>query len=513
MDRGAQQRWPLRVRPVTRDALSYQPGEVVGDRYRITGVLGRGGFGAVYAAEHLGTEQPVAVKMMSPPAHDTEAVERFLREARITAGLQHRNTVRVFDVGRAADGPLYMVMEMLRGPTLEQVLQNLAEHKRPMTEAEAIDVAAAILKSLTEAHVAGLVHRDLKPANIMIHRAPGLPDQVKVLDFGCSHSADSTLTGEGVIVGTPGYMSPEQCRSDPVDPRTDLYAVGIILFRCVTLRLPYEDKSVLALMYRQANEPPPNPGDVAPQPLSPAFSALVLRALSAEPADRFANATEMRKAFEGHLGSLVNAATMDSRAIPVVSRASAESGVLLANVVNAANVRAETVSRAPVLELPTTDQPPINAAADAATRFEQKVAAVPTLTTAPAAPAPVVAQRSFVLWAAAALGLTLVGAAAVLVGQDAPPVAAAIPAPLAALAPAPAAPTAPVPAPPGAPAQLPAPVAAVVPSPATATAAAPPPAPSVERRPHGPRVNPTSAAAPPTEPGTRTKLKPRLVDD
>ncbi len=233
---------------MTKDALSYVPGDVVAGRYRITGVLGRGGFGAVYAGQHLGTEQPVAIKMMSASVEDQDAVQRFFREARITAKLTHPNSVRVFDVGRDGDGPLYMVMEMLRGPTLEQLLQGLAERGRPLSEAETIEIAVAVLRSLAEAHAAGLVHRDLKPANIMLHRVPGVADQVKVLDFGCSHTADSNLTTEGTVMGTPGYMSPEQCLGEPVDPRSDLYALGVVLFRCVTLRLPFTDQSALTLL-------------------------------------------------------------------------------------------------------------------------------------------------------------------------------------------------------------------------------------------------------------------------
>ncbi|MBM4344736.1 MAG: protein kinase [Deltaproteobacteria bacterium] len=321
---------------MTRDALSYLPGDTVADRYRIQGVLGRGGFGAVYAAEHLGTGQPVAVKMMSAPPDDPAAVERFFREARITAALTHASTVRVFDAGRDGDGPLYMVMEMLRGPTLEQLLAGLAQRNRPMAVAEAVGVGSAILRSLAEAHAAGLVHRDLKPANIMVHRVPGLPDQIKVLDFGCSSAADAHATGESAV-GTPGYMSPEQCTGDPVDARSDLYAVGVILFRCITLRLPFEDRVALTLMYKHAHEPPPDPCQVAPQPVDHAFCALVLRALAKAKDDRFADATAMRHALAAFGGALMadpatrhgHRLTTDGGAMPV--------GAMLARLVDAAH--------------------------------------------------------------------------------------------------------------------------------------------------------------------------------
>lgn len=196
-----------------RDAFSYQDGDELAGRYRVGHALGRGGFGAVYTGEHLGTHQQVAIKMLSPPSSEGEVArehhERFLREARITARLAHPNTVRVFDVGEAADGPLFLVMELLRGPTLEHVLSRLEEREQTMSELAAIHIALPVLGSLAEAHNAGLVHRDLKPANIMLRGVSGNEPVVKVLDFGCSRTIDSELTSDGIVLGTPGYMSPE----------------------------------------------------------------------------------------------------------------------------------------------------------------------------------------------------------------------------------------------------------------------------------------------------------------
>ena len=323
---------------MNKDALSYLPGDAVADRYRITGVLGRGGFGAVYAAEHLGTGQPMAIKMMSAPPHDAIAVERFFREARITAKLAHANTVRVFDAGRDGSGPLYMVMEMLRGPTLEQVLQGLTQRRRPLTVPEAVELGGAILRSLAEAHRAGLVHRDLKPANIMLHRVPRLPDQVKVLDFGCSLAVDSQLPPESATVGTPAYMSPEQCLAATIDARSDLYTVAVILFRCVTLRLPFEDRVALTLLYKHAHQAPPDPCRVAPQELPPAFCQLILQGLAKDKADRFADAATMRKALQAFVSpGLASAPTqMGHRAARgTVDR---QLGAVLARVIDAATV-------------------------------------------------------------------------------------------------------------------------------------------------------------------------------
>jgi len=305
--------------------MSYVPGDMVAGRYRVTGVLGRGGFGAVYSGEHLGTQQPVAIKMLTSHEQDGDAAQRFYREARITAKLSHPNTVRVFDVGQEEGGPLYLVMELLNGMSIEQLLVKLTELRRPMTEAEALAFADPVLRSLAEAHAAGLVHRDLKPANVMLHCVNGAA-MVKVLDFGCSHTQDSQLTSEGLVIGTPGYMSPEQCRGEAVDARSDLYALAVILYRAVTGRLPFEDSSPLTLMYRHANDVVPDPREVSMQEISPAFAKLLMQGLAKAPQDRFADATAMRKALEsyasqlqqtriGHRGDLAGGATPDPTAL------------------------------------------------------------------------------------------------------------------------------------------------------------------------------------------------------
>ena len=196
------------------DATLVHSGDVIDGRYRVTGVLGRGGFGAVYAAEHTGTQQKIAIKMMLPNAAgvDEAEVRRFHREAQVTANLRHPNTVRVIDVGQAKTGAMYIAMELLHGPTLEQVLRDRAAVGKVLPPHEVIDIGVQVLRSLQEAHKQGLVHRDLKPANIML--CEGDDDEattVKVLDFGIARQQDSSLTGAGTSLGTQAYMSPEQC--------------------------------------------------------------------------------------------------------------------------------------------------------------------------------------------------------------------------------------------------------------------------------------------------------------
>ncbi len=291
-----------------RDATSYGAGDELGGRYRLTGVLGRGGFGAVYAGEHKGTGQRIAVKMLSAGGGSDEASERFYREARITANLSHPNTVRVFDVGEAENGPLYLVMELLRGPTLEQVLASLDKKCVGMSETQAAALMIPVLSSLAEAHAAGLVHRDLKPANLMLHDVAGSEPVVKVLDFGCSHTTDSNLTQQGSVLGTPGYMSPEQCRGEEVTASSDVYSLAVILYRCVVGKLPFDTNQALQLIYKHAHEDVPDPRDRAEdRHVSDAMARILNRALARESCNRYESAREMRHALESARTTLHNA--------------------------------------------------------------------------------------------------------------------------------------------------------------------------------------------------------------
>ena len=281
-------------------STTFEAGAIIGDRYRVIDTIGRGGFGAVYSAEHTGTGQDIALKVMLSDQADVDraAVRRFYKEAQVTAQLKHPNTVRVFDVGQTAGGALYIAMEMLHGPTLEDVLRELGAQGTAMTERAAIDFAIPVLRSLGEAHTLDLVHRDLKPANIILSEVVDDEPVVKVLDFGIARTRDSSLTGAGTALGTPAYMSPEQCLGRAVDGRSDVYALGVILFRAVTGRTPFDDRNPLTLMYKHAHEPPPNPRPLAKSEISEGFVACVLRALAKPPEERFASARDMRTALE-----------------------------------------------------------------------------------------------------------------------------------------------------------------------------------------------------------------------
>ncbi len=276
--------------------------EVIDDRYRVTGLLGRGGFGAVYTAEHTGTGQAIALKVMvvgDGGAPDVGAVRRFYKEAQVTAQLRHPNTVRVFDVGQTQTGALYIAMELLHGGTLEERFNALAAQGEVLGVRGGLDVAIPVLRSLAEAHRNDLVHRDLKPANIMLSEVVEEDEPlVKVLDFGIARTQDSSLTGQGTALGTPAYMSPEQCMGGAVDGRSDLYSLGVILYRSVTGRLPFEDRNPLTIMYKHAHAELEPVQTAARVPVSSSFAAIVHRAMAKQPGARFATAREMRSALE-----------------------------------------------------------------------------------------------------------------------------------------------------------------------------------------------------------------------
>ena len=289
----------LQHRPAS-ETYNFKVGHVLANRYRLQKMLGRGGFGAVYAGEALSTGQRVAIKVLLLQEGDeqssSEAARRFFQEAKITSQLQHPNTVRLFDFGQAEDGALFMALELINGPTLDQKLRELKELATAMTQEAALDLANAVLGSLAEAHAVGLVHRDLKPQNLMYAEMPGGDSVVKVLDFGIARTHDSTMTGQGSLLGTPAYMSPEQCRGVAVDGRSDLYALGLVLFRCVTGRLPFENDNPMSLIFMRLTESVPDPRSLSKVPISDGFAELILRSLAVEPQDRFADAPAMRAA-------------------------------------------------------------------------------------------------------------------------------------------------------------------------------------------------------------------------
>jgi serine/threonine protein kinase len=263
---------------------------LLSNRYRIEELIGRGGMATVYRGTDRVLGRSVAVKILADQlARDPTFVERFRREARAAAGLSHPGVVAVFDTG-SDDGIHYIVMELLEGRTLEEITR--AEGR--VLPDRAVDIAAAVCTALSAAHRQGLIHRDVKPANIMI--APS--GSVKVMDFGIARAMDSnTLTQTAMTLGTAAYLSPEQAQGDPVDARSDLYSLGVVLYEMLTGRPPFEADSPLAVAYKHVREDPPPPSRLNDD-LTPALEAVVLRAMAKDPAARYQTAEDLRRDLE-----------------------------------------------------------------------------------------------------------------------------------------------------------------------------------------------------------------------
>ena len=302
-------------------------GHVFDEKYRLDARLGGGGMGTVYRATHLLIDRPVAIKVLSQRfVGDETAQQRFRREARAAGRMQHANAVSVTDFGATADGYLYIVMELLEGQTLRDVLMR----EGPLDVARAVSIMLQTCAAVAAAHDAGLIHRDLKPANILIAQRPDTPAVVKVLDFGVAkfaveEQADDdyqTLTQVGALIGTPRYMSPEQCSgSGPVTPASDVYSLGIILYEMLSGAPPFNAETPLAIVFRQVSAPPPPLPATVPEKLR----AIVERALAKDPAKRFLNAEELRE----ELLSAAQALGLEhsaSRATPLTLKALRDSG-------------------------------------------------------------------------------------------------------------------------------------------------------------------------------------------
>ena len=268
------------------DDAGLLPGTVLG-KYQIVKQLGSGGMGSVYEAVHRDIAKPVALKTLSARlASEPAAQARFLREAASASRLTHPHVVDVNDYGSDA-GITYLVMELLRGEDLGALL---TREPVGISAERTADIMLAVCAGVFAAHEVGVVHRDLKPPNIFLSRG-SLNDIVpKVLDFGISKLLDeqmsTTLTGTGTVMGTTPYLSPEQVAGRPVDARSDQYTLGVILYECATGRRPHEGENIFAIMRSIADGRFRRPRELRPD-LSPAFEAVILRAMSHDPAPRF----------------------------------------------------------------------------------------------------------------------------------------------------------------------------------------------------------------------------------
>lgn len=266
-------------------------GKLIASKYQVEALIGEGGMGKVYRAQQIALDKPVVLKVLRQSLlSDERTVARFQREAKAASRLNHPNSISILDFGQAEDGALYIAMEYVSGRDLHQILSR----EWPLSEHRVIRIIGQVLSALQEAHSAGVIHRDLKPENIMVEpRRGGEVDFVKVLDFGIAKIQDSTgdegpaLTRAGFVCGTPEYMSPEQARGAPLDARSDLYAVGVILYQLTTGLLPFESDSAVGFATKHLTEMPPPPSQRRPEAkISAPMERLILEALSKNPDDR-----------------------------------------------------------------------------------------------------------------------------------------------------------------------------------------------------------------------------------
>ncbi|HVV16357.1 MAG TPA: serine/threonine-protein kinase [Polyangia bacterium] len=309
-------------------AADARAGTTVG-KYKLHEIVGRGGMGVVYRAEHVYIGKEVAVKIL----HDgyggrEESIKRFLREARAASLINHPNIVDITDFGKSSDGTVFFVMEFLRGEPLDGVLQR----ERRLELLRAITIINQIAGALGAAHAKGIVHRDLKPENIMLTPREGRRelirqisdetgthtvterekafDFVKILDFGVAkvrdpNVAEGRVTQQGVVFGTPEYMAPETARVGISDPRTDIYAVGVIFYEMLTGSIPFAGETAVDVMLKVVSEPVTPPRERAPGiEITPEAEALIMKALAKDPLKRHQSMEELRDELQQCYGSV-----------------------------------------------------------------------------------------------------------------------------------------------------------------------------------------------------------------
>jgi serine/threonine-protein kinase len=266
-------------------------------QYRLRRLLGTGGMGEVYLAEHQLLKRPCAIKLIRPEkAGDPQALARFEREVQAAARLSHWNSIEIFDYGRTEDGVFYYVMEYLPGLNL----QELVDRYGPLSPPRVIHFLRQTCRALAEAHGMDLLHRDIKPANIFAAQRGGVFDVAKLLDFGLvkptsqrGHSLD--LTQEGAVTGSPLYMAPEQGSGDPVDARSDIYALGCVAYFLLTGRPPFVDERAVKVLLAHVGERPTPPSDLRDE-IPGDLELVVMKCLAKSPDDRYVSAADLEAA-------------------------------------------------------------------------------------------------------------------------------------------------------------------------------------------------------------------------
>jgi serine/threonine protein kinase len=283
--------------PISQAPTSNQDlvGMAVAGRYRLEAKIGAGGMGAVYRATRLLIGDEVAIKILHSEQNDPRAAERFKREAQAAARLKHPNAVNIYDFGVTEDGLQYLVMELVEGESLRQIIKQ----QGPITPLKAAEILTQVCAALDEAHRNNIIHRDIKPDNIIVSAlVTGL--RVKVLDFGIAKLRDDTadnLTQTGNVLGTPHYMSPEQCIGEELDSRSDIYSLGIVLYEMLTARVPFNSPVSTAVVIQHVNQTPPSLRALNPS-IPPAVETVALQALEKTREARPQSARELASAFE-----------------------------------------------------------------------------------------------------------------------------------------------------------------------------------------------------------------------